>query len=346
MSKSQFFSFFLLLSFVSRFLINKVLDPVAAQICFALLGTYGGTDVKIVDKDGFSPDDTRVPAVIEEISCAIRGETVDGEPDVYAQQCVRFQFVMILFNTDYHYVFFLQFSNFSLHNTEEPALSDIRYKIANMLNLQTNPRGRTHRIDQGLAVKMILMAVADTLHNHSDHGAHVCGMNIKEVYSYYLSLKKDAVESSHDDKTKKIVAEFMKKTVDDRLHKSPRKNMQSSSSSSSNVAVVPTSSSKKSMGLPPPPPPRHSSSSRPILVGVDDTTASSSETNFDAESNSSPKRQKNAITSGAKSAELKHDVQSPGGDFMMDLDDAHESPKHGNIVLFVSYVCFISHCFF
>ena len=85
----------------------------------------------------------------------------------------------------------------------------------------------------------------------------------------------------------------------------------------------------------------HSSSS----VG-DDTTASSSETNFDAESNSSPKRQKNAITSGAKSAEVKHDVQRPGGDFMMDLDDADESPKHGNIVLFVFYVCFISHCFF
>ena len=262
---------------------------------------------------------------------------MDGEPDVYAQQCVRFQFVMILFNTDYHYVFFLQFSNFSLHNMEEGALSDIRYKIANMLNLQTNPRGRTHRIDQGLAVKMILMAVADTLHNHSDHGAHVCGMDIKEVYSYYLSLKKDAVESSHNDKTKKIVAEFMKKTVDDRLHKSPRKNMQSSSSSSSNVAVGPTSSSKKAMLSKD----NHSSSS-----AGDDTTASSSETNFDAESNSSPKRQKNAITSGAKSAEVKHDVQSPGGDFMMDLDDAHESPKHGNIVLFVSYVCFISHCFF
>ena len=335
MSKSQFFSFFLLLSFVFRFLINKDLDPVAAQICFALLGTYGGTDVKIVDKDGFSPDDTRVPAVIEEISCAIRGETVDGEPDVYAQQCVRFQFVMILFNTDYHYVFFLQFSTFSLHNTEEPALSDIRYKIANMLNLQTNPRGRTHRIDQGLAVKMILMAVADTLHNHSDYGAHVCGMDIKEVYSYLLSLKKDA--ASYNDKTKKIVTEFLKKTIDDRHHKSPRKIMQSSSSSSSNVAVGPTSSSKKAM----------LSKDNPPLSSVgDDTTASSSETNFDAESNSSPKRQKNAITSGAKSAEVKHDVQSPGGDFMMDLDDAHESPKHGNIVLFVSYVCFISHCFF
>ena len=335
MSKSQFFSFFLLLSFVSRFLINKVLDPVAAQICFALLGTYGGTDVKIVDKDGFSPGDTRLTAVIEEISCAIRGETVDGEPDKYAQHCVRFQFVMILFNTDYHYVFFLQFSNFSLHNTEEPALSDIRYKIANMLNLQTNPRGRTHRIDQGLAVKMILMAVADTLHNHSDYGAHVCGMDIKEVYSYLLSLKKDA--ASYNDKTKKIVTEFLKKTVDDRHHKSPRKIMQSSSSSSSNVAVGPTSSSKKAMLSKD----NHSSSS----VG-DDTTASSSETNFDAESNSSPKRQKNAITSGAKSAEVKHDVQRPGGDFMTDLDVAVESPKHGNIVLFVSYVCFISHCFF
>ena len=90
MSKSQFFSFFLLLSFVSRFLINKVLDPVAAQICFALLGTYGETDVNIVDKDGISPGDNRLFAVIKEISCAIRGVNVDGEPDLYAQQCVRF----------------------------------------------------------------------------------------------------------------------------------------------------------------------------------------------------------------------------------------------------------------
>ena len=60
------------------------------QICFALLGSYGDMDVTIVDKDGVSPDDKRLFGVIGEISCAIRGVNVDGETDLYAQQCVRF----------------------------------------------------------------------------------------------------------------------------------------------------------------------------------------------------------------------------------------------------------------